>query len=80
MKPPSLFESLVGGSTSSRKGGAHYLVWCPVGPVLPHGENKGVSLALVGRPSSDGVTVKMPYGVDVFHQSASHPIFSYWVG
>ena len=26
-----------------------------------------VSLALVGHPSSDGVTIKMPYGVDVFN-------------
>ena len=29
---------------------------------------EGVSLALVGHPSSDGVTIKMPYGVDVFDQ------------
>ena len=25
-------------------------------------------------------TIKMPYGVDVLHKPASHPIFSYWVG
>ena len=25
----------------------------------------GTSLALVGHPSSDGVRIKMPYGVDV---------------
>ena len=25
------------------------------------------SSALVGDPSSDGVTIKMPYGVDVLH-------------
>ena len=41
---------------------------------------KAASLALVGHPSSDGATIKMPYGVDVLHQPASHPIFSYWVG
>ena len=41
---------------------------------------KGASLALVGHSSSDGVTIKMPYGVDVLHRPASHPIFSYWVG
>ena len=41
---------------------------------------EGASLALVGHPSSDGVTIKMPYGVDVLHQPASHPIFSYRVG
>ena len=39
----------------------------------------GASLALVGHPSSDDVTVKMPYGVDVLHQPAWHPIFSCWV-
>ena len=32
-------------------------------------------LALVGHPSSDGVMIKMPYGVDVLHWPASHPIF-----
>ena len=36
---------------------------------------EGVSLALVGNSSSYGVTTKMPYGVDVLHQPASHPIF-----
>ena len=42
---------------------------------------EGVSLALVGLPSSDGVTIKVPYGVDVlFHKPSSHAIFSYWVG
>ena len=55
------------------------LGWCPAGSVLPHGE-KVPSLALVGHPSSDGVTIRMPYGVDVLHQPVSHPIFSYWVG
>ena len=55
------------------------LDWCPVGPVLPHGD-KGASLGLLGQPSSDGVTIKMSYGVDVLHQPALYPIFSYWVG
>ena len=41
---------------------------------------EGASLALVAHPSSDGVPIKMPYGVDVLHRPASHPIFSYWVG
>ena len=40
---------------------------------------EGTSLVLVGHPSSDGVTIKMPYGVDVLHQPASHPIFFYRV-
>ena len=38
---------------------------------------KAASLVMVGHPSSDGVTIKMAYGVDVLHQPASHPIFSY---
>ena len=38
------------------------------------------SLALVDHPSSDGVMIKMPYGLDVLHRPASQPIFSYWVG
>ena len=33
--------------------------------------------ALIGHPSNDGVTMKMPY---VVYQAASHPIFSHWVG
>ena len=37
------------------------------------------SVALVGHPSSDGVTIKMPDWVDVLHRPASHSIFSYWV-
>ena len=28
---------------------------------------EGASLVLVGHPSSDGVTIKMPYGLDVLH-------------
>ena len=41
---------------------------------------EGASLALVDYSSSDGITIKMPYGVDVLHRPASHPIFSYWIG
>ena len=46
----------------------------------PTSWGEGASLALVSHPSSNGVTIKMPYGVDVLHRAASHPIFSYWVG
>ena len=35
---------------------------------------EGASLALVGNPSSDGITIKMPYGVDVLHRTPSFPI------
>ena len=55
------------------------LGWYPAGPVFTSW-GEGASLALVGHPSSDGITIKMPYGVDVLHRPASHPIFSYWVG
>ena len=38
----------------------------------------GSSLALVDHPSSDGVTMKIPYGVNIpLHQPVLHPIFSY---
>ena len=41
---------------------------------------EGAPFALVGHPS-DGVTIKIPYGVDVLlHCPALHLIFSYWVG
>ena len=37
---------------------------------------EGASLALVGHPSSDRITIKIPYEVDVsLHRPASHPIF-----
>ena len=52
------------------------------GKVLPHGEKVPLWPCLVGYPSSNGVTIKMPYGGeggDVLHRPASHPIFSYWV-
>ena len=53
--------------------------WCPAGTFLPHGE-KELLLVLVGHPSSDGVTIKMPYRVDVLlYRLASHPIFSYFL-
>ena len=51
-----------------------------MGPVLPHG-GEGASLALVGHSSSDDVTIKLPYRIDVLlHQPDLHPIFSYLVG
>ena len=34
---------------------------------------EGASFALVGHASSDGVTIKMPYGVDLLHRPPSHP-------
>ena len=40
----------------------------------------GEGISLEGA-SSDGITIKIPYGVDVLlHWPASHHIFSYWVG
>ena len=55
-----------------------YWVGVQLGNLTSWGE--GASLALVGSPSSHGVTIKILYGVDVLHQPALHPIFSYWVG
>ena len=43
-------------------------------------QGEGASLALVGNPSSDGVMIKMPDGVEVLQRPALHPIFSYWIG
>ena len=40
---------------------------------------EGASLALVDHPSSDGVTIKMPYEVDVLNRPTLHPICSYWI-
>ena len=42
---------------------------------------EGTSLSLVDHPSSDGITIKIPYGVRCFITSTSLAlIFSYWVG
>ena len=39
-----------------------------------------VSLALIDHPSSDGVTIKLPYGVNaLLYLPVSHHMFSYWV-
>ena len=48
------------------------LGWCPAGPVLPHG-GEGASLVLVVNPSSDGVTIKVPYGVRCFTLTSFAP-------
>ena len=40
---------------------------------------EGASLALVGHPSSDGITIKMPYGIDVLLRPALHPIVLGWL-
>ena len=39
-----------------------------------------LSLSLVGHPSSDSITIKIPYEEDVLLQPASYFIFSYWTG
>ena len=44
-------------------------------------EGEGASLALVGHPSSDGIMIKIPYGVAVLlHRPALHPPISYCIG
>ena len=57
----------------------YWVGWCPSGASLTSW-GEGASLALFGNPSSDGVTMKMAYEVDVLHRPALHPIFPYWVG
>ena len=44
---------------------------------VQQGQGEGASLALVGHNSNDGVTIKMPYGVDVGFTSTSftHHLF-----
>ena len=59
------------------------LGWCPVKRLTSSGGGGGVggaALALIGCPSSDGVTIKMPYGIDVLHRPALHLIFSHCFG
>ena len=52
--------------------------WYPGVSLTSWGEY--VSTALVGHPSKDGITIKLPYRVDVLlHWAASQPTFSYWV-
>ena len=41
------------------------LGWCPVGRFASWGQD--ATLALVGHPSSDGVTIKISFGLDVLH-------------
>ena len=40
---------------------------------------EGASLTLVDHPSCDGITIKMPYEVDVLNRPSLHPILSYWI-
>ena len=50
------------------------LVWCPASMGSLTSWQEGASLALVDHPSSDVVTIKIHYGIDVLlHRPASHP-------
>ena len=54
------------------------MVYSGVGLAL---SGEGSSLFLIGLRSSDGVTIKIAYELDVLlHQPASHPFFSQLVG
>ena len=58
--------------------GQYWTVSCGVN-LTTWGE--GASSALVDHPSSDGILIKIPYGLDVLlHQPALHPIFCFWLG
>ena len=49
--------------------------------VSPTSWGEGVSLALFDHASIGGVTLKIPYGIDVLlHRRDLDPIFSYWAG
>ena len=48
------------------------LGWYPSGSVLRHGR-EDASLTLVGHPSGDGVTIKVPSGVDALSHTLSSP-------
>ena len=55
--------------------------WMVSSGVSPSSWGEGATLALVGHPSSDGITIKVPYVVDVsLHRPVSRSIFSYWIG
>ena len=57
------------------------IYWVVVQRVSLTSWGEGASLALVGNPLSEGVTIKIPYEVDgLLHRPALHPIFSYWAG
>ena len=47
------------------------LGWCLTGSVLPHGEKVPLKPWLSLHPSSDGVMIKIPYGVDGLYQHSS---------
>ena len=55
-------------ATTEKKVGHHFI------------EALGNGASLMLYSISDGVTIKMPSGVNVLYQSASHTIFSYWTG
>ena len=44
--------------------------WCTAGSVLPHGVNVPLQ-SWFGNPSSNGVTINIPYGIDVSLTSTS---------
>ena len=49
--------------------------------VSPTSWGESASLALFDHSSIDGVTLKIPYGIDVLlHRRDLDPIFSYWAG
>ena len=49
--------------------------------VSPTSWGEGASLALFDHASIGGVTLKIPYGIDVLlHRRDLDPIFSYWAG
>ena len=62
----NLFQKLNIFKTELKYQEIKILGWSPVGPVLTSWGG-AISLALIGHPSSDVVTTKLPYGVDGLH-------------
>ena len=57
----------------------HFYAWLVSSGARLTSSGEGASLALVNHPSSDGVTIKMPYEVDFLNRPTLHPICSYWI-
>ena len=53
----------------------HRNIWLVSSGVSLASWGEGASLALVGHPTSDGITIKIPYGVDVYVDQLRTPSF-----
>ena len=63
----TIFESLLFAAGLTYFPQRHWNIGLESSGAIPTSWWEGASLASVGHPSGDGVTIKMPYGVDVLH-------------